>query len=246
MDLVLADDMWELHQKFEAVAKPWAMKVNNKLRKFSENAKLILQGSEDKPHTYTVKFVIANYNYKDTETPDFWDPFVKVYGNSDYPAKHHGTAMTGLKSIWVKVERDSLQCHDEDLKLPGFPVTTFYNYIDGNLKVTEDELCSLSKKLGDEWKELAEHTLDELTPNFIDKYMNRDVDYYPSVTVNSTTWKNAPLISPGAKPLQGQIEKVKVVVQSDRICKARFVIRANGWKKPTPNIDAEGIRNVWG
>lgn len=248
MDLVLADDMWELHQKFESVAKPWALDVNKRLRKFGQSAKLVLQGSEDNPYTYTVKFVIANYNYKDTESPDFWDPFVKVYGNSDYPAKHHGTAMTGLKSIWVKVERDCLQSHDQDPKLPGFPVTTFYNYVDENSEVTENELCSLSKKFGDEWKELAEHILDELTPNFIDKYVGKDVDfdYYPAVTVNSITRKNAPLISPGAKPLQGQIEKVKVVVQSDRICKARFVIRANGWKKPTPNIDAEGIRNVWG
>ena len=119
MDLILAEDLWQLHQKFESVAKSWALEVNNKLRKFSDNAKLILQGSEDKPYTYTVKFVVANYNYKDTETPDFWDPFVRVYGNSDFP-----TVTDIPRSIWAKVEKDAIMSHDEDQKFPGFPVTS--------------------------------------------------------------------------------------------------------------------------
>ena len=246
MDLILAEDLWQLHQKFELVAKSWALEVNNKLRKFSDNAKLILQGSEDKPYTYTVKFIVANYNYKDTETPDFWDPFVRVYGNSDFP-----TVTDIPRSIWAKVEKDAIMSHDEDQKFPGFPVTALYDYIDGNLKVTEDELCSLSKKLGDGWKELAERTLDELTPNFIDKYTGKDVDFLPKLPTGKQVHGNGSLVgptwkTPGGKTLQGKIEKGKVVVQSDRICKARFVVHANGWKKPTPNIDAEGIRCVWG
>lgn len=241
MDLRLAEDLWELHQKFESVVKPWAMDATDKLRKFSDNAKLVVSGDEDKPHTYTVKFVVANYNYKDTEAPNFWDPFVRAFGNSDFPKVRHMP-----RSIWAKIEKDAIMSHDEDKRLPGFPVTTLYDYIDGNLKVTEDELCNLSKKLGDEWKELAEHTLDELTPNFIDKYMNKDVDYFPSVSVNSMTGKNAPLISPTGKTLQGKIKKVKIVVQEDRICKARFFIHTKGWKRPTPNIEADGIRCVWG
>jgi len=245
MDLRLAEDMWELHQKFESVVKPWAMDATDKLRKFSDNAKLVVSGDEDKPHTYTVKFVVANYNYKDTETPDFWDPFIRAFGNSDFPKAKHRP-----RSIWAKVERDSIMSHDEDTRVPGFPVTTLYDYIDGNLKVTETELFSLSKKLGEEWKELAEHTLDELTPNFIDKYMNKDVDFLPKIPTGKMIAKNAPLIgphwsTPGGKTLQGKVKKVKVVVQSDRICKARFVIHANGWKKPTPNLEADAIRNVW-
>jgi hypothetical protein len=242
MDLVLADDMWKLNQKFESATKPWAMNATDKLRKFSDNAKLIVCGDEEKPHTYTVKFIVANYNYKDTESTEFWDPFVRAFGNSDFPKVKHMP-----RSIWAKIEKDAIMSHDEDKRLPGFPVTTLYDYIDGNLKVTETELCSLSKKLGDEWKELAEHTLDDLVPNFIDKYMDRDVDYYPPTSISpatSTQW-NIPLISPGAKPLQGKIKKVRIVVQEDRLCNARFVIHTNGWKKPTPNIVAEGIRCVW-
>ena len=116
--------------------------------------------------------------------------------------------------------------------------------------MTENELCSLSKKLGDEWKELAEHTLDNLTPNFIDKYVGKDVDFLPKIPTGKMIAKNAPLIgphwhTPGQKTIQGKIKKVKVGVQSDRICKARFVINANEWKKPTPNLEAEAIRNVW-
>lgn len=241
MDLRLAEDIWELHQKFELVAKPWTLNVNDKLRKFSDNAKLIVSGDGVKPHTYTVQFMIPNYNYKDTESADFWDPFVRVMAESDFPETRHIP-----RNVWAKVEKDVIMSHDEDQRIPGWPVTTLYNYEEENSKMTESELCSLSKKFGDEWKELAEHTLEELTPNFVDKYMNKDVDYYPSVTVNTTTWKNAPLISPGAKSLQGKIKKIKIIVQSDRICKARFVIHAKGWKRPTPNIDAEGIRHVWG
>lgn len=234
--------MWELRQKFESVVKPWAMDATNKLRKFGENAKLVVSEEEFKPHTYTVKFMVANYNYKDTESTEFWDPFVRVYGNSDFP-----TVPDIPRYIWAKVEKDAIMSHDEDQKLPGFPVTTLYDYEDKNSKMTETELCNLSKKLGDEWKELAEHTLDELTPNFIDKYMDKDVDYYPSASISSklgNLW-NIPLISSSAKTLQGKIKKVRVVVQSDRICTVRFVIHANGWKKPTPNIVTEGIRNVW-
>jgi hypothetical protein len=243
MDTILADDLWELNQKFESVVKPWATAATDKLRKFSDNAKLIVCGDEEKPHSYTVKFVVANYNYKDTESTEFWDPFVRVFGNSDFPKVRHMP-----RSVWAKIEKDAIMSHDEDKRLPGFPVTTLYDYEDKNSKMAELELCNFSKKHGEEWKELAEHTLDELTPNFIDKYIDKDVDYYPAARISSklgNLW-NIPLISSGTKTLQGKIKKVRVVVQSDRVCTLRFLIHANDWKKPTPNIVAEGIRCIWG
>jgi len=245
MDTTLADDIWELQQKFDSAVKPWSTDVLGRLKKFSDNSKLIVSGGDDdRRHTYTVKFMLPNFNYKDTEAADFWDPFIGVFADVDSRDIRYVP-----RSIWAKVERDAIMSHDEDQRLPGWPVTTLYDYEDGNSKMTESELCNFSKKHGDEWKQMAEQVLDGLSENFMDKYMDKEVDYYPpsSISPPSASQWNTPLISTGAKTLQGRVKKVSVFVYSDRKCNVRFLIQGNGRKKnPTPNIDAEGIRYVWG
>ena len=243
MDKELYDDLWELNQKFESMVESWTTDVADKMKKFWDNSKLIVSGDADNPHTYTVKIMLPNYNYKDTESADFWDPFVRVLADSDHPKARHMP-----RNVWAKVEKDTIMSHDEDQRLPGFPVTTLYDYEDRNSKTTEAQLCKFSEKHGKKWEKLAEKTLNKLAPSFVDKYMNREVDYYPPSSISSpsaTQW-NIPLISPGAKTLQGKVVKVSLVVQTDKKCQAKFLIHANGWKKPTPNIYAEGIKNVWG
>ena len=159
MDTRLDYRVRQLHLKFEEEVNPWVTDATHKLRKFSKSAKLVVSGDEDNPYTYTVKYAAPNYNYKDTIDSDFWDPFVKLFGTSDSLKVVCEPRKT--RFIMAKVERDCIMSHDEDPKIPGFPVTTLYDYIDGNLKVTEAELCSLSKKLGDEWKDMTKQTLNK-------------------------------------------------------------------------------------
>ena len=118
--------------------------------------------------------------------------------------------------------------------------------------MTEAELCSLSKKLGDEWKDMTKQTLNKLTSDFIDMYTDQDVDFWPKLPPTKQVHGTRPLFGPswtaqgtGGKTLQGKIKKVQVVIQSDRMCRVRFVVHANGWKKPTPAVDADRIRHVW-